>query len=94
MDARDILIMPVISEKSTAAMADGKYTFYVHPHANKTQVKKAVEEIFKVRVTKVNTIKVPGKLRRQGRYEGYRPDRKKAVVTLAEGQSIPIFEGT
>lgn len=94
MDARDVIITPVISEKSTAAMADGKYTFYVHPDANKSQVKRAVEEIFKVNVTKVNTMNVSGKLRRQGRYQGYRPDRKKAIVTLAPGQSIQIFEGT
>lgn len=93
MDARDILLRPVVSEKSTTVMADGKYTFLVHPDANKTQVKKAVEEIFKVKVTKVNTQNTTGKFRRMGKTGGYRPDRKKAIVTLAEGQSIPIFEG-
>lgn len=93
MDARDIILRPVISEKSTGAMAENKYTFEVHPDANKSQVKKAVEEIFKVKVTKVNTINVEGKMRRYGKYMGKRPDRKKAIVTLAEGHSIKIFEG-
>lgn len=93
MDARDIIIRPVITEESTARMADRKYTFEVHPHANKTQIRRAIEEIFKVNVTKVNTIQVPGKFRRMGRHAGYKSDRKKAVVTLAEGQNIPLFEG-
>ncbi|BDG62222.1 50S ribosomal protein L23 [Caldinitratiruptor microaerophilus] len=93
MDARDIIIRPWITEKSTALMQDRKYTFEVHPDANKVQIKKAVEEIFKVKVLKVNTMRVPGKLRRVGRFVGRKPDRKKAIVTLAEGQSIPIFEG-
>ncbi|MFO7172003.1 MAG: 50S ribosomal protein L23 [Bacillota bacterium] len=93
MDARDILIRPIITEKSTAAMAQRKYTFQVHPDATKTQIKQAVEEIFKVKVVKVNTMNVPGKRRRMGRSVGYRPSWKKAIVTLAEGQSIPIFEG-
>lgn len=93
MDARDIIIRPWITEKSTALMQDRKYTFEVHPDANKVQIKQAVEEIFKVKVLKVNTMRVPGKLRRVGRFVGRKPDRKKAIVTLAEGQSIPIFEG-
>ncbi len=93
MDARDIILRPVITEKSTAAMAANKYTFWVHPDANKTQIKQAIEEIFKVKVTKVNTMNVRGKLRRMGKYAGYRPDRKKAIVTLAEGHSIKLFEG-
>lgn len=93
MDARDVIIRPWITEKSTALMQDRKYTFEVHPDANKVQIKKAVEEIFKVKVLKVNTMRVPGKLRRVGRFVGRKPDRKKAIVTLAEGQSIPIFEG-
>lgn len=93
MDARDILIRPIISEKSTAAMADRRYTFEVHPDANKVQIKQAVEEIFKVKVQKVNTMNVRGKRKRVGRSVGYRSDWKKAIVTLAEGQSIPIFEG-
>lgn len=93
MDARDIIRRPIISEKSTGAMAENKYTFEVHVDANKTQIKKAIEEIFKVKVTKVNTINVEGKMRRYGKFLGKRRDRKKAIVTLAEGQSIKIFEG-
>lgn len=93
MDARDIILRPIVTEKSTAAMQANKYTFEVHPDANKIQIKKAVEEIFKVKVEKVNTIRVRGKLRRVGRFVGRRPDRKKAIVTLKEGHSIQIFEG-
>lgn len=93
MDARDLIRRPIVSEASTAAMADGKYTFEVVRTATKIEIKKAVEEIFKVKVTKVNTTQVPGKFRRQGKTSGYTPDWKKAIVTLAEGQSIAIFEG-
>ncbi len=93
MDARDIILRPLISEKSTSAMTDNKYTFEIHVDANKSQVKKAIEEIFKVKVTKVNTINIEGKMRRYGKFTGKRPDRKKAIVTLAEGQSIKVFEG-
>lgn len=90
---RDIIIRPVISEKSTRLMEGNKYTFIVHPRANKSQIKKAVEAIFKVSVTKVNTVKVRGKLRRQGRTQGYTPARKKAIVTLKPGDKIQIVEG-
>lgn len=93
MDARDIILRPLISEKSTGAMAENKYTFEIHVDANKTMVKKAIEEIFKVKVVKVNTTNVEGKMRRYGKYTGKRPDWKKAIVTLAEGQSIKVFEG-
>jgi len=93
MDARDIILKPIISEQSTAAQAENKYTFKVNRDANKIQIKKAVEEIFKVKVVKVNTLNVLGKTRRMGKYEGKRPDWKKAIVQVAEGQTIQIFEG-
>lgn len=74
-------------------MADNKYTFEVDMRANKVQIKEAVEQIFKVEVEKVNTLKVKGKLRRMGRHEGYTSDWKKAIVTLKPGQSIEVFGG-
>ncbi|MDQ7793415.1 MAG: 50S ribosomal protein L23 [bacterium] len=91
-NARQVILRPVMSEKSTAAMAQGKYTFVVAPDATKVEIRQAVEEIFRVKVTKVNTQNRQGKLRRMGVHRGYRPDTKKAVVTLAEGQSIKFFE--
>ncbi|HLT58469.1 MAG TPA: 50S ribosomal protein L23 [Limnochordales bacterium] len=93
MDPRDVIKRPLITEKATALMEQGKYVFEVDQAANKTQIKRAVETIFDVKVTKVNTIRVRGKQRRQGRSVGRTPDRKKAIVTLQEGQRIPIFEG-
>ncbi|MHB1127413.1 MAG: 50S ribosomal protein L23 [Bacillota bacterium] len=92
-NAHDVLIKPVISEKSTSLMEQNKYTFIVDRHANKLEIKKAVEDAFKVTVLKVNTLKVKGKLRRQGKTEGMTPDRKKAIVTLKTGDRIEIFEG-
>ena len=80
-DPRDVLIKPVISEKSYRLADDGKYTFLVAPSANKTQIRQAVEAVFTVRVTGVNTSNRPGK----------RPDTKRAVVTLAEGHKIDLF---
>ncbi|HEY8394758.1 MAG TPA: 50S ribosomal protein L23 [Thermaerobacter sp.] len=91
MNPHDIILRPVITEKSMQQLAENKYTFLVHPRANKIQIKKAVEEIFKVRVKKVNTIRVRGKLRRVGRFAGRQPDAKKAIVTLAEGHRIKEF---
>lgn len=93
MDARDIIIRPVISEKSTAEQANNKYTFKVRKDANKVEIRQAIETIFKVKVVRINTMNVLGKERRQGKYVGRRPDWKKAIVTLADGQSIQIFEG-
>jgi large subunit ribosomal protein L23 len=90
--ARDIIIRPLVSEKTTGAMADNKYTFLVDARADKTQIKAAVEEVFKVNVTNVNTIRQLGKVRRMGRFEGRRPSFKKAIVTLKEGQKIKVFE--
>ena len=94
MNARDIIIRPVITEKSIAAASSKRYTFEVDKSANKIEIAKAVEEIFKVKVTKVNTVSVRGHLRRQGRSEGYTKAWKKAIVTLSEdSKSIEIFEG-
>lgn len=84
----DVIIRPVITEKSMDLMADGKYTFIVAPRATKTEIRQAVEQMFDVDVVKVNTLKVRGKVRRVGRFAGRRPDMKKAVVTLKEGQRI------
>lgn len=88
----EVLIKPVVSEKSTDLMAQNKYTFQVDSQANKIEIKHAVETIFKVDVTEVRTMNVNGKLKRQGRFTGYTPNWKKAVVTIKEGQRIPIFE--
>lgn len=93
MDARDVIKKPVVSEKSYDLLADNKYTFYVNPAANKIQIKKAVEEIFKVTVLNVNTLNVKGKEKRMGRAVGRTNDRKKAIVTLKEGDKIEVFEG-
>jgi large subunit ribosomal protein L23 len=88
----EVLIKPVVSERTTDLMAENKYTFQVDPSANKIEIKHAVESIFKVDVTDVRTMNVKGKLKRQGRFTGYTSDWKKAVVTLKDGQRIPIFE--
>lgn len=92
-DPRDILVKPIISEKSYALAADGRYTFEVLPRSNKIQVREAVEELFHVRVTDVNTMWVRGKTRRLGRMPaGTTPRWKKAIITLAPGDTIPLFE--
>jgi large subunit ribosomal protein L23 len=88
---RDILIKPVVSEKSYGLLDEGKYTFVVDPDANKTQIRLAVEEVFRVKVTNVNTVNRPGKRRRTRFGWGKRPDTKRAIVTLAEGDRIDIF---
>jgi large subunit ribosomal protein L23 len=92
-DYRDIIIKPVVTEKSMDLLADNKYTFIVDKNANKTEIKNAIEHIFKVEVAKVYTMNIKGKPKRMGRFEGYRPDRKKAVVALKAGQKIRLFEG-
>ena len=92
-DAHAVLLAPVVSETSYSLTEDGKYTFRVHPDAHKTQIRQAVEEIFSVDVVDVHIIKVPSKPKRRGQFQGIRPGGKKAIVKLAEGQSIPIFEG-
>ncbi|MHD0397064.1 50S ribosomal protein L23 [Staphylococcus simulans] len=90
MEARDVLKRPVITEKSSEAMAEDKYTFDVDTRANKTQVKIAVEEIFDVKVDKVNIVNYKAKKKRMGRYQGYTNRRRKAIVKLKEG-SIDLF---
>jgi large subunit ribosomal protein L23 len=92
-DPRDIIIKPVVTEKSFSLLEDNKYTFIVDKRANKTEIKSAVEEIFKVSVLNVNTVNVKGKPKRQGRFTGFKADRKKAIVTLKPGQKIPLFDG-
>ncbi len=93
-DARDIIIRPLISEKSTDLLEDNKYTFVVSEKANKIEIKQALEEIFGVEVEKVNTANFKGKKKRLGRFpEGKQPSWKKAIITLAEGSKpIELFE--
>ena len=91
--ARDVIISPVVSEKSYGLIDEGRYTFRVHPDANKTEIKQAVEEIFGVKVAKVNTLNRKGKSKRFGLIMGKRKDEKRAVVILAEGEEIDIFAG-
>jgi large subunit ribosomal protein L23 len=94
-DVRQVIIEPVVSEKSYALLEDGVYTFKVHPSASKPEIRDAVEKIFGVSVLKVNTLNRDGKRRRNRRTGtwGKRPDSKRAFVTLAEGDSIELFGG-
>ena len=92
-DPRDVLVKPVVSEKSYALLDENKYTFIVAPGSNKTQIKQAVEAVFSVKVTGVNTINRPGKRKRTRTGFGKRADTKRAIVTLAEGDRIDIFGG-
>ena len=93
-DPRDVIIKPVVSEKSYALLDNGVYTFVVAPSANKTEIRQAVEAIFNVRVSNVNTLNRKGKRKRNRRMHtfGSRPDTKRAIVTLAAGDTIPLFE--
>ena len=92
--AQDIIIKPIITEESMKGTADRKYTFQVAKDANKIEIAKAVEELFGVKVAKVNTISVRGKFRRQGRVGGFTASSKKAVITLTESsKGIEFFEG-
>ena len=90
---RDVLIRPLITEKSNTGMQDNKYTFIVPLNANKVEIRQAVESIFKVKVLSVNTIRVMGKMKRMGKHQGRRSDYKKAIVKLAPGETIEFFEG-
>lgn len=91
-DPRDVIVRPVLTERSMDLLRNqNKYTFVVARDANKVEIKRAVEELFGVKVAKVNTMNVPGKVRRRGASVGRRPDWKKAIVTLAEGQRIRKF---
>ncbi len=89
---RDVIIRPVVSEKSYANLEANRYTFLVHPEANKTEIKEAIQKIWNVQVLAVNTMMRKGKVKRQRYVTGRRSDQKRAVVTLAQGDSIEIFE--
>ena len=91
--ARDVIVRPVVSEKSYAGIERNTYTFLVDRRANKTEIKEAVQRIWDVRVVSVNTLTRRGKEKRRGWTRGRRPDEKRAIVTLAEGDTIAIFEG-
>jgi large subunit ribosomal protein L23 len=94
-DPRDVVLAPIVSEKSYGLLDRNVYTFEVHPDASKPEIHDAVEAIFNVKVTKVNTLNRKGKRKRNRRNFtfGKRPDTKRAIVTLAEGQSIELFQG-
>jgi large subunit ribosomal protein L23 len=94
-DARDVIVAPVVSEKSYALMDTGTYTFLVHPDASKPEIHDAIEKIFGVKVAKVNTLNRPGKKVRARKVNkvGSRPDTKRAMVTLVQGERIELFEG-
>jgi large subunit ribosomal protein L23 len=92
-DPRDIILAPVVSEKSYSLLDQNTYTFLVKPTANKTEIKIAIEQIFGVKVTSVNTMNRKGKVRRTRTGIGKRPDTKRAIVTVAEGDRIDIFTG-
>ena len=91
-DARDVIVAPVVSEKSYSLLDSNAYTFVVHPDSNKTEIRQAVEKIWNVKVVSVNTINRKGKSKRFRFTVGRRPDSKRAVVKLAEGDKIEIFE--
>ncbi|MCW2277814.1 50S ribosomal protein L23 [Heliophilum fasciatum] len=89
----DVVKKPLISEKAMDLVAENKYTFVVDPKANKIEIKYAIEQLFNVKVLDVRTLNVKGKFKRMGKTSGYRSDRKKAIITLAEGDKIEVFEG-
>ena len=91
-DPRDVILRPVISEKTYGLLDEGKYTFVVDPRSNKTEIKQAIESIFDVRVTNVNTLNRAGKRKRRGLIVGKRADTKRAIVTLAPGDEIELFD--
>jgi len=93
MHASQVVLAPIVSEKSYAASTRGTYTFRVHPDSHKTQIRQAIEDLFDVKVTRVNVIKVQPKPKRRGLYRGTRPGWKKAVVQLRAGDTIEIFQG-
>ena len=93
LDLRDVLIRPVVTEKAYANVETGKYAFRVHPDAHKTQIRQAVEQLFDVRVARVNVVAVQPKPKRRGLFKGTKPGWKKAVVQLRAGDSIEIFQG-
>ncbi len=92
-EPRDVVIRPLITEKGTFIKSQSKYIFEVAIPANKHEVKKSIEDLFKVHVLKVNIVRVKGKVKRLGRFTGRRKNWKKAIVTLKEGETIELFEG-
>jgi len=93
MEAHQIVLAPIVSEKSYHGSVTGKYTFRVHKDAHKTQIRQAVEQLFEVNVERVNVIKVQAKPKRRGAFKGVKPSWKKAIVQLREGQTIEVFQG-
>jgi len=93
VNVRDVLIAPVVSEKSYSLIEDSKYSFRIHDDAHKVQVRQAVEELFGVKVEGVNIVRVKSKPKRRGLSKGVKPGWKKAIVQLREGDRIEIFEG-
>jgi len=93
VNVRDVLIAPVVSEKSYSLIEDNKYSFRIHDDAHKVQVRQAVEELFDVKVEGVNIVRVKSKPKRRGLSKGVKPGWKKAIVQLREGDRIEIFEG-
>ena len=93
MDASQVIIRPVVSEKSYVLATNDKYTFRVHPDAHKTQIRQAIEQLFEVKVVSVRTISVKSKPKRRGLYQGRTRTWKKAIVQVRPGDSIPIFQG-
>ncbi len=93
LDVREVLLAPVVTEKAYAGVENNKYAFRVHPDAHKTQVRQAVEELFDVKVERVNISMVQAKPKRRGMHRGTKPGWKKAIVQLRQGDSIEIFQG-
>ena len=93
MDPSQVMLAPVVSEKSYQGTGVGRYTFKVHSDAHKTQVRQAVEQLFDVKVARVNIVKVQAKPKRRGVFRGTRPGWKKAIVQLRHGETIEFFEG-
>ena len=93
LDPRQVILAPVVSEKSYSLIEDNKYSFRVHPRAHKTQIRQAVEDLFGVKVVAVNVLKVQSKPKRRGWTRGRKPGWKKAIVQLRAGDRIEIFEG-
>ena len=93
MHAHQVVLSPIVSEKSYHGSVYGKYTFKVHPDAHRTQVRDAIEELFEVDVVKVNIVKVQPKPKRRGRILGTKPGWKKAIVQLRPGETIEVFQG-
>ncbi len=91
-DPRDIILRPIISEKTYGLLDENKYTFAVDRRSNKTEIKQAIERIFDVKVLSVNTMNRPGKRKRRGLVVGKRPDTKRAIVTVAPGDEIELFD--